>query len=484
MFEWVTEQWSALRDQYTAAVNATGSSDIPQFPVHHHTKNEYVVFPSSAFDEIKKLNASRASMIDWFTQIFWQGWHFLGTDNSARYHMVSIDLTRALPSRVWMRQDNARQAFETVLDPAGVKHNLNWTTLSLWGTVQKIISLMNATALLGPELGLDPRWLKATQRLHNAIMVGIVGSHLTPRLLRPLVAPIVFLPARLVDWHMSSLLRPMLQKEMKHHQEKGRSQDELKNTAADPDSALHPEPSKAKFPLTSWLLDRYRPGDKNLTHLVRDHIVVAFEAATTSAAMLYFLLAELAVRPDLVQELREELSQNIDAEGHLPLGYLAELRKMDSFMLESARVTGSSHLALFRRVQKPLKLSLGPELAPGTLICVDAYHLLKSQTRYDDASKLKPMRFYEMRQQPNQEDMHQFTQPGHDNTIWGGGTQACPGRQFGSMTIKVALAHFLLNYDVQLLPNGKSAPKRNSMPNGSVSPDTKAKIMVRELQCA
>lgn len=141
-------------------------------------------------------------------------------------------------------------------------------------------------------------------------------------------------------------------------------------------------------------------------------------------------------------------------------------------------------MALFRRVQKPLKLSLGPELAPGTLICVDAYHLSKSQTRYEDASELKPLRFYEMRQQPNQEESHQFTQPGPDNTIWGGGTQACPGRLFGSMTIKVALAHFLLNYDVQLLPNGESAPKRNSMPNGSISPDTKAKIMVRERRCA
>lgn len=333
-----------------------GARMYPESPyIITYSGYEYVVFPSSAFDEIKKLNASRASMVDWFTQIFWQGWHFLGTDNSARYHMVSIDLARALPSRVWMRQDNAHQAFEAVLGPTGVKHN--WTTLSLWGTVQKIISLMNATGLLGPELGLDPRWLKATKRLHNTIMVGIVGSHLTPRLLRPLVAPVVFLPARLVDWHMSSLLRPMLQKELERYQERRPSQDKAKDTSAVPDPAVRPEPSKEKFPLTSWLLDRYRSGDKNLTHLVRDHIVVAFEAATTSAGMLYFLLAELAVRPDLVQELREELSQNMDSEGRLPLGYLAELRKMDSFMLESARVTGSSHCMFIRPFHHPSALA-------------------------------------------------------------------------------------------------------------------------------
>lgn len=73
---------------------------------------------------------------------------------------------------------------------------------------------MNAMALFGPEVGGDPRWLKATERLHMAIMFGIIGSHLTPRILRPLVAPIAFLPAKLVDWHMASLLRPMVQREV------------------------------------------------------------------------------------------------------------------------------------------------------------------------------------------------------------------------------------------------------------------------------
>ncbi|ROW07082.1 hypothetical protein VPNG_06633 [Cytospora leucostoma] len=426
---------------------------------------EYVVFPSSAFDEIRRLNASRASMLDWFTQVFWQGWHFLGTDNSARYHMVGIDLARALPSRIWMRQDHACAAFEAVLGPSG--SNKEWTPVSLWGTVQKVVSIMNATGLLGPQLGVDPRWVKATQRLHTAIMVGIVGSHITPRVLRPLVAPIVFLPAKIVDWHMATLLRPMVKRELEEFRAKGHPEKKtpvngiISSTTTsrreNDDNNGVQQSVNEKFPLTAWLLDRYRSPDGALKHLLRDYIVIAFEAATTSAGMLYFLLAELATRPELVQELREELKQNMDQKGHLPLSYLAELRKMDSFMLESARVTGSSHLALFRRVQKPLRLSIGPELPRGTLICVDAYHAAKSQTKYEDAATLDPLRFYRMRQQPGHEDMHQFTTPGPDNTIWGGGTQACPGRPFASITIKIVLAHLLLHYDVQLLPDGVTA---------------------------
>lgn len=139
-------------------------------------------------------------------------------------------------------------------------------------------------------------------------------------------------------------------------------------------------------------------------------------------------------------------------------------------------------MALFRQVQKPLKLSIGPELPPGTLICFDKYHFAKSQTEYEDVEEMDPLRFYRMRQKPGHEEMHQFAMPGPNNTIWGNGTQACPGRAFASITMKVVLAHLLTHYDIQLLPGGANRPKCNSMPNGSSSPDTKAKIMIRDRQ--
>lgn len=334
-----------------AKVLEEGSKKYPNSPyIISYAGYEYVVFPSSSFDEIKRLNASRASMIDWFTTVFWQGWRFLGTDNSARYHTVGIDLARALPSRIQMRQENARAAFDTVLGPPKIQKE--WKEVSLWKTVQKLVTLMNALALFGPEIGGDPRWLKATERLHQAIMFGIIGSHLTPRLLRPLAAPILFLPAKLVDWHMASLLRPMVQREMATHRSPTQTEEHSSNRLKSPGNLLSDDSSNScqlhegtatKFPLTKWLLDRYSSKNDNLNHLLRDHIVIAFEAATSSAAILYFLLAELAERPDLAQELREEVVQNTDDKGNLPLGYLSELRKMDSFMLDLARATGSSH---------------------------------------------------------------------------------------------------------------------------------------------
>lgn len=330
---------------------AEGAQKYPNSPyIITYSGFEYVVFPSSSFDEVKRLNASWASTIDWFNNTLWQGWAFMGTDNTARYHTVAIDLSRALPSRVWMRQDSAKAAFDAVLGPQDTSKG--WKIVSLWSTVQNIVALMNATGLLGPELGNDPCWLEATKRLHRAMMFGIVGSHLTPRILRPLVAPIVFLPAKLMDWHMQALLRPTVKRELEVYEAK--EADDGHNFFSDITSTTvqgsgvgtdteDQRSIKEKFPLTEWLLNRYRSAHGRLSRLLRDYIVITFEAAVSSSARLYCMLAELATRPDLAQELRDEVKQNTDDFGRLPLSYLAELRKMDSFMLESSRTAGNGY---------------------------------------------------------------------------------------------------------------------------------------------
>lgn len=47
-------------------------------------------------------------------------------------------------------------------------------------------------------------------------------------------------------------------------------------------------------------------------------------------------MAELLIRPEVVDELRDEIG-SVMVDGHLPQLYLGELKKLDSFMRESAR---------------------------------------------------------------------------------------------------------------------------------------------------
>jgi cytochrome P450 len=124
-------------------------------------------------------------------------------------------------------------------------------------------------------------------------------------------------------------------------------------------------------------------------------------------------------------------------------------------------------------------MSVGPSLPPGALICVDAYKLTRDPERWgSDVDSFDPNRFLKLRAQPGQEGLHQFTSLGPDAPGWGDGLQACPGRTFAGNTIKIILAHLLTHYDIKL-PPGAGKPQRRSMPNGSMSPDMKAKIMFR-----
>lgn len=135
-------------------------------------------------------------------------------------------------------------------------------------------------------------------------------------------------------------------------------------------------------------------------------------------------------------------------------------------------------VGLYRRLSQPVKLSIGPELPAGTMICVDVHHINTSPALWESPLEFDPMRFLKLRQHPGQESRHQFTSLGADSPGFGDGPQACPGRFYASNSIKVFLCHFLINYEIQLNPKA-TKPKRNSMSNGSFSPDMFARIRVR-----
>lgn len=138
-------------------------------------------------------------------------------------------------------------------------------------------------------------------------------------------------------------------------------------------------------------------------------------------------------------------------------------------------------MALFRRLLAPVKLSSGPELPAGTLIAVDVHNVPRSQELWEDAEEFDPWRFLKLRKLPGRQNRHQFTSLGQDSPGWGDGPQACPGRAFAAATLKVTLAHILLNYDLRLPPGGRK-PSRHSMPNGSMRPDMFVKIQYRKRQ--
>jgi hypothetical protein len=102
-------------------------------------------------------------------------------------------------------------------------------------------------------------------------------------------------------------------------------------------------PSAEKdLPITSWLMNRYRPEEQEVNQVIADTIAMSFEATPSSAGTAYYILTELLVRPDFMEELRQELNE-VMKDGKLPLTHLSELKKLDSVMRESSRVNPISY---------------------------------------------------------------------------------------------------------------------------------------------
>ncbi|SPO07542.1 uncharacterized protein DNG_10236 [Cephalotrichum gorgonifer] len=422
---------------------------------------ELVVFPSAYVDEIRRLPARTASLVDFLTTVQFGGYRLIGTDDSSNtlHKTASTDLARSIGPLGLARQETARRAWESSLG-----HCPQWEKASLFWTVLDVVVATGATGLVGEPLSRDKRWLRAVRLLPITAGIGVFFSCQFPRLLRPIAATVFYFPALLVYKYMSYLLRPTIEQAMKEH-------NSLSNGN---------HKAEKKISLVHMLMGRYKQGEFRYDQLVKDVITATFESTPTTAVSLYWMLTELLQRPDLVDELREEIS-GVLKDGKLPATPLTELPKLDSFMRESARINTFHYLGLSRILKEDVQFSIGPKLPKGTIVCVDQHHIHTSETLYPDPEVFDPWRFLRMRQKSGHESRHQYTNNGPDLLTWGDGPQVCPGRVFAGNTIKILLAQLLLNYDIQY-PLGTGKPPRLSFPNGSVQPDMKVHFLVRRKQ--
>lgn len=286
---------------------------------------ELVVLPNFTWDEIKRIPVSKASTLEYFTHAFFQGWRFLGTDTSAVHKTIGVDLTRALPVRVGAQQDSAARACESALGMSK-----EWKSSRMYWTMQDIVLTTNAEGLVGPELGTNRSWRRAVQSFVLAIVFAIATVSLPPRFLRPFVTLFVFLPAWGIYWYMRWLLLPMVKHDMKKYE-----------ALSELPSSVVAKPNE-KFPFTAWLLNRYAPNERIQQNVGHDYVVASFESTSATSATFYFIIAEIVQRPEIVEELREELF-SVMVDGRLPQTQFLELEKMDSFIRECSRWNPFGH---------------------------------------------------------------------------------------------------------------------------------------------
>jgi len=203
----------------------------------------------------------------------------------------------------------------------------------------KVIALTHGASFVGREVA-GGRWHELVAQLPMTVYFAIMFLSWTPRLLRPFLEPLLLLPHYKVQREMRHILEPIIHQDL----------DEW-NSSDDKKELLKVKEGQ-KLPYHKWLISRYGAGEATPRQLATDQLVTAFESTVSTALTLYYILLNLAVRPELQDELRHEIAE-YTVDGQLPSTTLAEMRKMDSVMRESFRVNPFALCKLY-----PLRSSL------------------------------------------------------------------------------------------------------------------------------
>ncbi|KAJ0366828.1 hypothetical protein COL26b_011496 [Colletotrichum chrysophilum] len=179
-------------------------------------------------------------------------------------------------------------------------------------------------------------------------------------------------------------------------------------------------------------------------------LLFSMAAMHTTTDLLTQVILDLAAHPEMLDPLRKEIETVLSEEGGWTKAALHRMKLLDSVLKECQRMKPAAISGLRGILNTDVTLSDGLRLVEGTSIAVSS-HLHWDEKIYKDPLKWDGWRFYNLRQVPGMEHRSQLvssTSPDHMG--FGIGTHACPGRFFGAHEVKVALCHFVLNYDWKL----------------------------------
>lgn len=236
---------------------------------------------------------------------------------------IGIDLARAGPPIISTKQHDARISFGRYVGDCP-----EWKAFTLLDTMMKIVAMTNSASFVGSELA-EGKWHELVAQLPMTTFFPIMMLPWIPRLLQPLALPLLFLPNLKVQRDMRRILEPLIEQDLKDWDMSKNKRESLKVKEGQ------------RLPFHKWLISRYNPGEATPRQLATDQIITAFESTVSTAIFLYNVLLDIAARPDIQDELRKEILEN-SADGQLPSTNLKELRKLDSVMRETFRMSPSA----------------------------------------------------------------------------------------------------------------------------------------------
>ncbi|KAF2756144.1 cytochrome P450 [Pseudovirgaria hyperparasitica] len=341
----------------------------------------------------------------------------------------------------------------------------NWVELDIVPKLARIVSHISARIFLGPADCRNEEWVETTtQYTENLFVTGFI-LRLVPKILRPLVAPL--LPS---FWGLKRNVSACR-----------RIVGHIIQTRRDLEAQSGPGYQRPNDVL-QWMMDAANTREAEVGNLCQRVLVLSLSSIHTTALTMSQALYDLCAHPEFLEPIRAEVVQVLQEDGGWEKkGTLGRLRRLDSLLKESQRFNPVFLLTFNRIYHKRMKLSDGTVIPPGTRVAVPSNEILNDPEHVpgDVGPELfDAFRYFKVRQQPENSNKYLFAMADGSNMAFGFGRFACPGRFYVSNEMKMVLAHLLLMYDLKF-PEGQMRPE-NLTVDGDLYPDPRARLLIRK----
>ncbi|KAK7049976.1 hypothetical protein VNI00_005407 [Paramarasmius palmivorus] len=372
------------------------------------------------------------------------------------YHIPIIGrkLTKSLDVKFDDVNDEVMTALADELPPTA-----EWTKSCITNPILRIVARVSARIFVGLPLCRDPEYVKLNLDFTFHVVVAAKIINLFPDFLKPVVGEFLT-PVPKSIRRARKFLEPIISERAQKQEKYGIGSDWM----GKPNDFL------------MWCMDAATGPQRSVQDFVMRVLSTNFAAIHTTSMTLTDTLYNLAAHPQYVPELRQEIEDIVKEHGWTKSSF-QRMRKLDSFLKESARLAGLGSLGSQRKVLKDFTFSDGTTVPTGAIVSIPTTAVHSDSNNYDDPYTFNPWRFSSL---PEEDGMkQQMTNPLHEYVLFGMGRHACPGRFFAVFELKLLTAHLVLGYDVKFEDSVGKLPKAiwigsDRMPNRS------AEIMFRK----
>lgn len=334
-----------------------------------------------------------------------------------------------------------------------------WVEINPWVLMLKVVSRTTNRALVGVPLCRNDEFLDSIIDFATHVVSTANKLDLVPSLVQPFAAK--YLLSHWKDKTLEVVLRhigPILE------ERRLQMKDQKWTTGNGPDDIFQ------------WILESAPPGTTT-RGLILSFLFIEFTAVHTSTITIVQVLFDLAANPQYQNPLRDEIENQLrDARGWT-VQALAEMKKVDSVLRESARMNGTNIFTILRKVITSHTFSDGTYIPKGAWVTAPSVSIHHWDKIYKNPHIFDGFRFYEMRKAEGNATRFQNASTSIEYLPFGDGLSACPGRFFATNELKVMLANVVCNYEFKFAADVK---RPGNFYEGVASfPDARVGILIR-----